>query len=144
MIEGTELDHFLLEFVSSSLLGTTSVEALSATALELLRRDLLDAFDDNRDGKLSIQEVRRDIYLVICHYFSLEAHIQSVLLSYYANLRVYEYNCCYVNFYKHLKLSQILPVEENFLLLFGFENRLESSVEFIKASRNQNLVVVNK
>lgn len=30
------------------------------------------------------------------------------------------------------KLAQLLPMEENFLLLFRFDNPLESSVEFMK------------
>lgn len=56
-IEGAELDDFLREFVGASLLGTTGGEAVSDSGLELLRRDFLEAFDENRDGKLSIQEV---------------------------------------------------------------------------------------
>ena len=31
-----------------------------------------------------------------------------------------------------LQLAQLLPMEENFLLLFRFDNPLESSVEFMK------------
>ena len=33
-----------------------------------------------------------------------------------------------------LQLAQLLPMEENFLLLFRFDNPLESSVEFMKVS----------
>lgn len=32
------------------------------------------------------------------------------------------------------ELAQLLPMEENFLLLFRFDNPLESSVEFMKVS----------
>jgi len=35
------------------------------------------------------------------------------------------------------QLAQLLPMEENFLLLFRFDNPLESSVEFMKVSDNQ-------
>jgi hypothetical protein len=37
-----------------------------------------------------------------------------------------------------LQLAQLLPMEENFLLLFRFDNPLESSVEFMKVSWNGN------
>lgn len=33
------------------------------------------------------------------------------------------------------QLAQLLPMEENFLLLFRFDNPLDSSVEFMKVSR---------
>jgi len=33
-----------------------------------------------------------------------------------------------------LQLAQLLPMEENFLLLFRFDNPLDSSVEFMKVS----------
>ena len=32
------------------------------------------------------------------------------------------------------QLAQLLPLEESFLLLFRFDNPLESSVEFMKVS----------
>ena len=32
------------------------------------------------------------------------------------------------------QLAQLLPMEENFLLLFRFDNPLDSSVEFMKVS----------
>lgn len=34
------------------------------------------------------------------------------------------------------ELAQLLPMEENFLLLFRFDNPLESSVEFMKVNIN--------
>ena len=33
------------------------------------------------------------------------------------------------------QLAQLLPMEENFLLLFRFDNPLESSVEFMKVTK---------
>ena len=33
-----------------------------------------------------------------------------------------------------LQLAQLLPMEETFLLLFRFDNPLDSSVEFMKVS----------
>lgn len=36
-----------------------------------------------------------------------------------------------------LQLAQLLPMEENFLLLFRFDNPLESSVEFMKVSNRE-------
>lgn len=33
------------------------------------------------------------------------------------------------------QLAQLLPMEENFLLLFRFDNPLESSVEFMKVNK---------
>lgn len=35
------------------------------------------------------------------------------------------------------ELAQLLPMEENFLLLFRFDNPLESSVEFMKVRLNE-------
>lgn len=36
----------------------------------------------------------------------------------------------------HAQLAQLLPMEENFLLLFRFDNPLDSSVEFMKVHQN--------
>ncbi|KAJ4428882.1 hypothetical protein ANN_25875 [Periplaneta americana] len=41
----------------------------------------------------------------------------------------------YVRAAMNLRLAQLLPMEENFLLLFRFDNPLESSVEFMKIWR---------
>ena len=35
------------------------------------------------------------------------------------------------------EMAQLLPMEENFLLLFRFDNPLESSVEFMKVNTNK-------
>merc|ERR1712141_271385 len=84
-IEGSELDGFLREFVTSVNSSDTAPEVVSDTMLAELKQCFLEAYDDNRDGKIDIRE-----------------------------------------------LAQLLPMEENFLLLFRFDNPLESSVEFMK------------
>lgn len=87
-IEGTELDGFLREFVSSANVTDISPEAVSDAMLVELKACFMEAYDDNQDGKIDIRE-----------------------------------------------LAQLLPMEENFLLLFRFDNPLESSVEFMKIWR---------
>ncbi|XP_040572484.1 calbindin-32 [Lepeophtheirus salmonis] len=84
-IEGTELDGFLKEFVSSVNSNECGPEAVSDSMLAELKECFLEAYDDNQDGKIEIRE-----------------------------------------------LAQLLPMEENFLLLFRFDNPLDSSVEFMK------------
>jgi Ca2+-binding EF-hand superfamily protein len=84
-IEGTELDGFLREFVSSVNSTDCGPEVVSDTMLEELKQCFMEAYDDNQDGKIEIRE-----------------------------------------------LAQLLPMEENFLLLFRFDNPLDSSVEFMK------------
>jgi len=84
-IEGSELDGFLREFVTSVNSSDTAPEVVSDAMLAELKQCFLEAYDDNRDGKIDIRE-----------------------------------------------LAQLLPMEENFLLLFRFDNQLESSVEFMK------------
>ncbi|XP_045512773.1 calbindin-32 isoform X4 [Pieris brassicae] len=87
-IEGTELDGFLREFVSSANFTDISPDAVSDSMLVELKACFMEAYDDNQDGKIDIRE-----------------------------------------------LAQLLPMEENFLLLFRFDNPLESSVEFMKIWR---------
>ncbi|XP_064119969.1 calbindin-32-like isoform X2 [Macrobrachium nipponense] len=94
-IEGSELDGFLKEFVSSVNANDTGPEgaaslpfggmSVSDSMLAELKTCFLEAYDDNQDGKIEIRE-----------------------------------------------LAQLLPMEENFLLLFRFDNPLDSSVEFMK------------
>ncbi|XP_066900895.1 calbindin-32 isoform X1 [Halyomorpha halys] len=91
-IEGTELDGFLREFVSSANVQDVSPEAVSDAMLEELKACFMEAYDDNQDGKIDIRE-----------------------------------------------LAQLLPMEENFLLLFRFDNPLESSVEFMKIWREYDM-----
>jgi Ca2+-binding EF-hand superfamily protein len=84
-IEGTELDGFLREFVTSVNVSECGPEVVSDSMLAELKQCFLEAYDDNKDGKIDIRE-----------------------------------------------LAQLLPMEENFLLLFRFDNPLDSSVEFMK------------
>ncbi|KDR22249.1 calbindin-32 isoform X2 [Zootermopsis nevadensis] len=91
-IEGTELDGFLREFVSSANATDVSPEAVSDAMLVELKQCFMEAYDDNQDGKIDIRE-----------------------------------------------LAQLLPMEENFLLLFRFDNPLESSVEFMKIWREYDI-----
>ncbi|XP_065569144.1 calbindin-32-like isoform X2 [Artemia franciscana] len=83
-IEGSELDGFLREFVSS-VNANDDTETVSDEVLVELRECFMEAYDDNQDGKIDIKE-----------------------------------------------LAQLLPMEENFFLLFRFDNPLDSSVEFMK------------
>ncbi|KAI9555172.1 hypothetical protein GHT06_017687 [Daphnia sinensis] len=87
-IEGTELDGFLAEFVSSVNVMDVGPEVVSDAMLAELKQCFMEAYDDNQDGKIDIRE-----------------------------------------------LAQLLPMEENFLLLFRFDNPLDSSVEFMKIWR---------
>jgi len=87
-IEGRELDNFLREFVSSVNATDVGPEVVSDAMLAELKECFMEAYDDNKDGKIEIRE-----------------------------------------------LAQLLPLEESFLLLFRFDNPLESSVEFMKIWR---------
>ncbi|RWS30429.1 calbindin-32-like protein [Leptotrombidium deliense] len=84
-IEGRELDNFLKEFVSSVNTLDVNPESISDSILPELKECFMEAYDDNKDGKIEIRE-----------------------------------------------LAQLLPLEESFLLLFRFDNPLDSSVEFMK------------
>ncbi|XP_021358319.1 calbindin-32-like isoform X8 [Mizuhopecten yessoensis] len=87
-IEGKELDSFLKELVTSINKEDLGPEVVSESALKEAKELILNAFDENRDGKIDIAE-----------------------------------------------LAQILPTEENFLLLFRRDHPLDSSVEFMKVWR---------
>ncbi|XP_054164548.1 calbindin-32-like [Oppia nitens] len=87
-IEGRELDNFLREFVSSVNAIDVGPELVTDSMFAELKECFMEAYDDNRDGKIEIRE-----------------------------------------------LAQLLPLEESFLLLFRFDNPLESSVEFMKIWR---------
>ncbi|KAK3732074.1 hypothetical protein RRG08_026459 [Elysia crispata] len=87
-IEGSELDQFLYELVTSVNTQDVGPEVVSQAALKEAKQSILSAFDENKDGKIDIAE-----------------------------------------------LAQLLPMEENFLLLFRREHPLESSVEFMKTWR---------
>ncbi|XP_023319585.1 calbindin-32 [Eurytemora carolleeae] len=84
-IEGEELDGFLKEFITSVNPDGSINSQVSDKDLAELKESFMEAYDDNKDGKIEIRE-----------------------------------------------LAQLLPMEENFLLLFRFDNPLDSSVEFMK------------
>ncbi|CAG0878711.1 unnamed protein product [Darwinula stevensoni] len=84
-IEGSELDSFLREFVSSVNAPDVNPMSVPDAMLEQLKECFMEAYDDNQDGRIEIRE-----------------------------------------------LAQLLPMEENFLLLFRFDNPLESSVDFMR------------
>lgn len=56
-IEGTELDGFLREFVSSANVTDVDPEAVSDAMLAELKSCFMEAYDDNQDGKIDIREV---------------------------------------------------------------------------------------
>lgn len=76
--------------------------------LNELKSCFLEAYDDNQDGKIDIREVT------------------------FVNRRLFKK---ILNLFITIQLAQLLPMEENFLLLFRFDNPLESSVEFMKIWR---------
>lgn len=84
-IEGGELDGFLKEYITTVNTDGSVKSTFTDSELQDLKEKFMEAYDDNKDGKIEIRE-----------------------------------------------LAQLLPMEENFLLLFRFDNPLESSVEFMK------------
>ncbi|XP_059607401.1 calbindin-32 isoform X2 [Phlebotomus argentipes] len=56
-IEGTELDGFLREFVSSANATDVSPETLTDATLSELKSCFMEAYDDNQDGKIDIREL---------------------------------------------------------------------------------------
>ncbi|GAB0099935.1 Calbindin [Sergentomyia squamirostris] len=56
-IEGTELDGFLREFVSSANATDVSPETLTDATLCELKSCFMEAYDDNQDGKIDIREL---------------------------------------------------------------------------------------
>merc|ERR1719295_1144964 len=58
-IEGTELDSFLREFVASVNSSDSGPEVISDTMLSELKTCFLEAYDDNKDGKIDIREIQR-------------------------------------------------------------------------------------
>lgn len=57
-IEEDELDDFLKEFVSSVCQEDVGTEVVSSAMLDELKRDFMDAYDENGDGRIEIREVR--------------------------------------------------------------------------------------
>ncbi|XP_055692142.1 calbindin-32 isoform X2 [Lutzomyia longipalpis] len=56
-IEGTELDGFLREFVSSANATDVNPETLTDATLSELKSCFMEAYDDNQDGKIDIREL---------------------------------------------------------------------------------------
>ena len=57
-IEGSELDGFLREFVESVNNVDSGPEVVSDAMMTELKQCFLEAYDDNKDGKIEIREVR--------------------------------------------------------------------------------------
>ena len=57
-IEGNELDGFLREFVGSVNSVDSGPEVVSDEMMTELRECFLEAYDDNKDGKIEIREVK--------------------------------------------------------------------------------------
>uniref|UniRef100_A0A914X5Y7 EF-hand domain-containing protein n=1 Tax=Plectus sambesii TaxID=2011161 RepID=A0A914X5Y7_9BILA len=55
-LENEELDLFLREFVSSACSSDVGTEVVSETMLGEMKQDLLDAYDDNEDGRIELSE----------------------------------------------------------------------------------------
>jgi hypothetical protein len=56
-IEGIELDGFLREFVESVNNVDSGPEVVSDSMMTELKQCFLEAYDDNKDGKIEIREV---------------------------------------------------------------------------------------
>ncbi|CAG0912380.1 unnamed protein product [Notodromas monacha] len=55
-IEGSELDSFLREFASSLNAPDVNPDSVPDSMLEQLKECFMEAYDDNRDGKIEIRE----------------------------------------------------------------------------------------
>lgn len=88
-----------------------------------LKECFMEAYDDNKDGKIEIREVRKQTPTLknISNFLLIAWQIFNYLNDLFWKI---------VNI--NLQLAQLLPLEESFLLLFRFDNPLESSVEFMK------------
>ena len=58
-IEGSELDGFLREFVESVNNVDSGPEVVSDAMMTELKQCFLEAYDDNKDGKIEIREVKK-------------------------------------------------------------------------------------
>lgn len=56
-LDGVELDGFLREFVRSVIPGEIGDEVVSEIALTQLKQEFMDAYDDNEDGRIDINEL---------------------------------------------------------------------------------------
>ena len=68
-IEGIELDGFLREFVESVNNTDSGPEVVSDAMMTELRQCFLEAYDDNKDGKIEIREVV--FFFTILHHLSV-------------------------------------------------------------------------
>ena len=68
-IEGNELDGFLREFVESVNKGDSGPEVVSQAMMSELKECFLEAYDDNKDGKIEIREVHRFFFFFCLLYF---------------------------------------------------------------------------
>ena len=67
-IEGNELDGFLREFVESVNNVDTGPEVVSDSMMTELKECFLEAYDDNKDGKIEIREVEIFFFSSIYYY----------------------------------------------------------------------------
>ncbi|KAF5400076.1 Calbindin [Paragonimus heterotremus] len=58
-LEGEELDGFLREFISSVIPGDIGNEVVSDIAMTQLKTEFMNAYDDNSDGRIDINELAR-------------------------------------------------------------------------------------
>nr|CAH8872274.1 unnamed protein product [Trichobilharzia regenti] len=56
-LEGKELDGFLREFITSVVPGEIGSEIVSETAMQQLMTEVMDAYDENGDGRIDITEL---------------------------------------------------------------------------------------
>ena len=118
-------------------------KVVSDAMLAELKECFLEAYDDNQDGKIDIREVIQ-IYIK----FDLRAPSLSKWLSSKCTIKLdcnHQPACFLIFWYdgfafnqtilSYFQLAQLLPMEETFLLLFRFDNPLDSSVEFMKVGQ---------
>ena len=73
-IEGIELDGFLREFVESVNNTDSGPEVVSDAMMTELRQCFLEAYDDNKDGKIEIREV---VFFVFYYSSSFECRLNN-------------------------------------------------------------------
>ncbi|KAF7256617.1 hypothetical protein EG68_06638 [Paragonimus skrjabini miyazakii] len=58
-IEGTELDNFLREFVTSVFSEELGNETISQEELDLMKKEFMDTFDENADNRIELMEMAK-------------------------------------------------------------------------------------
>jgi len=121
------LHHFLFSFVR---FRPALVKVVSDAMLVELKECFLEAYDDNQDGRIDIREVRPQSTRSSTGSSANAptSHIFPLMSPTCANINEARTEKSHCSF----QLAQLLPMEENFLLLFRFDNPLDSSVEFMK------------